>query len=78
MCMYIYIYIYALLQLLPIPGACSGVDKVQFRAAQALAALCGAGGYGVEADPAMVRQALETALMPVGRTKTKQQTYALP
>jgi len=44
-------------------GRHSTDDEVQFRAAQALAALCGEGGCGVQADPAMVRHALETALM---------------
>lgn len=44
-------------------GPHSGDDEVQFRAAQALATLIGNGGCGVQADPAMVQTALETALM---------------
>jgi len=44
-------------------GPHSGDDEVQFRAAQALAQLCGNGGCDVQADPAMVQQALETALL---------------
>lgn len=44
-------------------GPHSADEDVQFRAAQAISVLCGAGGAGVPADPTVVSQALESVLI---------------
>lgn len=44
-------------------GPHSSDEDVQFRAAQAISVLCGAGGAGVPADPTAISQALETVLL---------------